>query len=67
MKAKRVGHAPKLIAIYDAKNFSSVLIDEEEAQELVEALKRLGITAPNCEYCNDRGCDYCSDYSAPEL
>lgn len=20
-----------------------------------------------CEYCNDRGCDYCSDYSAPEL
>lgn len=43
MKAKRINQ-PGLkhaIALYDARHFHSVLIDEDEARELIEELKRL--------------------------
>lgn len=43
MKAKRINQPgiEGAIALYDARYFSSVLIDEEEARELIEELKRL--------------------------
>jgi len=43
MKAKRINQPglPHAIALYDARHFHSVLIDEAEARELIEELKRL--------------------------
>lgn len=43
MKAKRIDQPglTRAIALYDARHFHSVLIDEDEARELIEELKRL--------------------------
>lgn len=43
MKAKRIDQPGlrRAIALYDARHFHSVLIDEDEARELIEELKRL--------------------------
>ena len=49
MKAKRINQ-PGLrnaIALYDARYFHSVLIDEGEARELIEELKRLLDNTPS--------------------
>lgn len=43
MKAKRIDQPGlgRALALYDARHFHSVLIDEDEARELIEELKRI--------------------------
>jgi len=49
MKAKRIDQPGlrRAIALYDARHFHSMLIDEDEARELIEELKWLIDNTPS--------------------